>query len=374
MNHQDNPTDQPSSSLSRRNFISTTGAGSTALLLGALSTNAQEAGQEQQPIRWGFVGTGGIANSMARAFKDAPNAVLTASSSRTMKKAEDFAAKYEAEKAFDSWAEMCQWDGVDAIYIATPTSVKEEITIAAAKAGKHVLCEKPLPDLPATKRMLAACRENKVAFMDGTHFTHHPRSIQLEDQLDTLVGKRRTLDSIFQFNISDKSNIRMIPALEPMGVLGDAGWYNMRAIVDYINPNAKLKTVSAFMRRDPDTNAAIAGTGVLIFDDGSSSTFSCSFEAGASRNDARIVGAQGTIDLPKFLSHDRDNSASYTHSTKKNATGTVKVEAPRPDAAILFEDFAAAVHDPSLRKRWETKSERTQELLDAVWASALANE
>jgi len=136
---------------------------------------------------------------------------------------------------------MCQWDGIDAIYVATPTSVKEEITIAAAKAGKHVLCEKPLPSLAATQRMLAACRENNVAFMDGTHFSHHPRSIEIENKLDTLVGKRRTLHCVFQFNIRDKSNIRMIPALEPMGVVGDAGWYNMRGIVDYLPANVELK-------------------------------------------------------------------------------------------------------------------------------------
>ena len=375
MNKQEDSTNQPSSNLSRRNFIHTAGAGSAAtLLLGTLSANAQQADEKAQPIRWGFVGTGSIANSTARALKNSPNAELAASSSRTLKKAEDFAAKYGAGKAFGSWAEMCKWDGIDAIYIATPTSVKEEITIAAAQAGKHVLCEKPLPSLPATKRMLAACRENKVAFMDGTHFSHHPRSIQIENQLDTLAGKRRTLDSIFQFNISNKTNIRMIPELEPMGAIGDAGWYNMRAIVDYINPNTELKAVSAFIRRDPETKAAIAGTGILSFKDGSSSTFSCAFDAGSSTSEVRIVGDQGNIDIPGFITHDGDNSGSYTHSRRKKPTETIKVEAPRPDAAILFENFSAIVHDPSLRKKWETKSERTQELLDAVWASALANE
>ena len=168
----------------------------------------------------------------------------------------------------------------------------------------------------------------------------------------------------------------MIPALEPMGVVGDAGWYNMRGIVDYLPANVELKSVSAFIRRDQETNAAIGGTGILSFADGSSATFSCAFDAGASRSEARILGDQGTIDIPKYISHDKDNSGSYTYSSrkKKPSTKTIKVAADRPDAAILFEDFAAQVHDPSLRKKWETKSERTQALLDAVWASAIANE
>jgi len=343
--------------LSRRIFLRTSGIASAAIfLLGTLGLSAQDTSEEPKPIRWGFVGTGSIANLMAKATKDAPNAVLTASSSRTLKKAEDFAAKYEASKAFSSWAEMCQWDGIDAVYVATPTSVKEEISIAAAQAGKHVLCEKPLPSLPALKRILAACHANNVSFMDGTHFSHHPRTIQLESQIDELAGKRRTLDSIFQFKIGNKTNIRVNPELEPMGVLGDLGWYNMRAIVDYITPNVELKTVSAFIRRDQESQAVIGGTGILTFVDGSSSTFSCSFDAGASRQEARIVGDQGNIDIPKFVGHDRDNSASYIHTAKKNkpSTQTIKVEAPRPDAAILFENFAAQVRDPAHCSRSST--------------------
>ena len=358
-------------------FLHVSGIASVViLLLGTLGVSAQDTPEDPQPIRWGFVGTGSIANLMAKATKNAPNAVLTASSSRTLEKAEKFVAKYEASKAFDSWAEMCQWDGIDAVYIATPTSVKEEISIAAAQAGKHVLCEKPLPSLPALNRILAACHKNNVAFMDGTHFSHHPRSIQLEDQINDLAGQRRTLDTIFQFKIRNKTNIRVKPKLEPMGVLGDLGWYNMRAVVDYITPNVELKTVSAFIRRDQESQAVIGSTGLLTFADGSTCTFSCAFDAGASRQHTRIVGDQGDIDIPKFVGHDKDNSASYIHSAKANkpSTQTIKVEAPRPDSAILFEDFATQVHDPTLREKWETKSKRTQELLDAVWASALANE
>lgn len=377
MNPLENSITPSSKKTSRRSFLNLTGAGSAALLLlGTLVLSAQEKAEEPQPIRWGFVGTGGIANQMARALEHSPSAVLTASSSRTLEKAEAFATKYKASKAFDSWAEMFQWDGIDAVYVATPTSVKEEISIAAAKAGKHVLCEKPLPSLPATQRILAACRENNVAFMDGTHFSHHPRTLQLQKQLDTLVGKRRTLDSIFQFRMGNKNNIRMSTELEPMGVLGDAGWYNMRAIIDYLDPSAELKSVSAVLRREPESQAVIGTTALLVFSDGSTSTFSCAFDAGESRNEARIVGDQGSLDIPKFLGHDGDNSASYTHTSRANkpADTIVKVEADRPDAAIMFEDFAAQVHDPSLRTKWETKSERTQALLDAVWESAIAHE
>jgi len=368
---------QQNGALSRRGFIHTASAGTVATLLqGTLSANAQDEGStNNKPIRWGFVGTGGIANSMAKSLKNAPNATLTASSSRTLSKAEEFAKKHKAEKAYGSWAEMFKWDGIDAVYVATPTSVKEEISIAAAKAGKHVLCEKPLPSLASVKKIIAACRENNVAFMDGTHFSHHPRSLEIENNLDEVVGTRRSIDSVFQFNLKDKTNIRYNPKFEPMGAIGDAGWYNMRAIVDYIHPEAKVKMVSAFLRRDPETNAAVTGTGVITFDEGSSASFTCSIDAVSSRCEAEVAGEKASVLIPRFLMNDKDNSASYSVTTKgKKGSNTVKVESPRHGSAMMFEDFTAQAHDPSLRKKWETKAERTQKLLDLFWESAIVNE
>ena len=370
-----NVTNQPKNTISRRHFIHTTTAGITATILhSTIPANAQNTDTPPKVIRWGFVGTGSIANAMARAAKNAPNATFVASSSRTLKKAEDFVTKYKGSKAFDSWAEMCQWDGIDAVYVATPTFVKEEITIAAAKAGKHVLVEKPLASLESLNRMLKACRENNVAFMDGTQFSHHPRSIELGSKLDEIVGKRRNIHSVFQFNISNKSNIRMSPEQEPMGVIGDAGWYNMRAIVEYIDSDAILQSASTFIRRDEETQAVIGATGVINFDDGSSSTWSCAFDAGMSRNNAHVDGKKGTVEIPGFIQHDRDNSASYTFSSRKDKSKQTQVPAPLPDSALLFENFASQVHDPSLRNKWEMKSIQTQKLLDAVWASAISNE
>lgn len=362
-----------STHLSRRDFNqkATTG-GIGTLLLGSLSTQAEDAEPSRKTTRWGFVGTGSIANAMGKAIMDAPTATLVASSSRTLSKAEDFAKKYKATRAFDSWAEMCEWDGIDAVYVATPTFVKEEISIAAAKAGKHVLCEKPLPSLPAVKRMLAACHENNVAFMDATHFSHHPRSIELEGKLDELVGKRRTLHSVFQFNIKDQENIRLSPTQEPMGVLGDAGWYNVRAIVDYINPAAKVKSISASLRRN-DSQAVIGTTGLIIFDEGSSATFSCAFDAGTGGSETYLRGEKGTVHFPNFVQQNKD----YIHIIRRKKGDDplpTKTYPSKTDAAIMFDDFTKIIQDPGLRKKWEDKSLRTQSLLDAIWEKALASE
>ncbi len=145
--------------------------------------------QTSKTLRWGIVGTGGIAHSMAPRIQQADNAELVAVSSRKMATAREFADSFGMQHAFDSWADMLAFDEVDAIYIATPTSVKEEISLAAARAGKHVLCEKPFADLPSVQRITSACRENGVGFMDGTHFPHHPRTAYIKAMMSEMVGQ-----------------------------------------------------------------------------------------------------------------------------------------------------------------------------------------
>ena len=77
----------------------------------------------------------------------------------------------------------------------------------------------------------------------------------------------------FQFGLNDTSNIRLRPDLEPYGAIGDTGWYNMRAAVEYSAPGVTIASVDAYMRRHPETNACVSGSGVIVFSDGSASTW-----------------------------------------------------------------------------------------------------
>ena len=364
----------------RRRMLGAAGSGMIASLFGGFMNAAPQTARSQDvpAVRWGFVGTGSIARSMARVVTMTPRAELSAVSSRRLESATAFAEEFGAGKAFDSWADMAAWGGVDAIYVATPTSVREEICVAAARQGKHVLGEKPFASLPSLQRITTACRDNNVGFMDGTHFVHHPRTAAIQSRMDEQVGWPWSVDSAFQFNLTDRGNIRYNPNLEPMGAIGDAGWYNMRAAVEYLSPDAKLRSVSAHLRRDAETGAAISGSGVLVFDDASTSTWNCGFDSGAVIMDLRISGAKGSINIDDFLGQDQDGSASYLHRTGgwgPNAmANTVTIESPLPGAALMFEDFAALVHDASLRERWMQNSEHTQALLDAAWSAALQAE
>ena len=289
----------------------------TATFGGVLASTASLASmQENKTLRWGIVGTGGIANNMAPRIQQAENCELHAVSSRKMETAKEFANQHGISHPFDSWADMITWDGVDAIYVATPTSVKEEICLASAGQGKHVLGEKPFANLPSLQLITAACRKNGVAFMDGTHFVHHPRTAQIKANMAESVGSPWSVASAFQFSMSNTDNIRLIPALEPYGAIGDTGWYNMRAAVEYLSTDVKIVTVDAYLRRERQNNAVISGSGVITFDDGSTSTWNCGFDSGGAVMDLRISGTSGVIKMNDFLSQRRQTITVFMNTCK----------------------------------------------------------
>lgn len=367
----------PTIDTGRRRLLAGASAGLASAAFAGVLTGAPGPARAQagRTLRWGIVGTGGIANSMAPRITEADGAELAAVSSRRMESARAFADQHGAARAFDSWTDMIAWDGVDAIYIATPTSVREEIAVAAAGGGKHVLGEKPFANLPSLQRIVAACRTRGVGFMDGTHFVHEPRTAQLKARLQQDIGWPWSVASAFQFGLSDAGNIRLQPALEPYGAIGDTGWYNMRAAAEYIAPGARIADCQAYLRRHPETGACVSGSGVIRFDDGSTTTWNCGFESGAGIQDLRISGTKAVVKLDDFLRSRRDDhGGAYEFRTGWSDREEVVVPSPKRGATLMFEDFARMLDDGELQEAGIRASLRTQEWLDAVWASALANE
>ena len=344
---------------------------------GTILGHSRSAGaQTLKTLRWGLVGTGGIASSMAGMIQRADAAEIGAVSSRSMDTANAFARRHGVPHCFDSWQAMIDSGQVDAIYVATPTSVREEVCIAAANGGMHVLGEKPFASLPSVNRIVAACRDHGVAFMDGTHFGHHPRTLDVRRHSEERLGAIWSVASALQFNLPDRGNIRFNPELEPMGAIGDAGWYNMRAAVEYLPAGVELDTVSAHLRRDPQTGAAIGGSGVLHFTNGATSTWNCGFDSGAVVMDLRITGTKGVINIDDFLGQNPDGSANFVYRRGGWGGGTnedINIPSDKPGAVLMFENMAAAAADGTLREQWMSATARTQALLDAVWIAASGN-
>jgi 1,5-anhydro-D-fructose reductase (1,5-anhydro-D-mannitol-forming) len=125
---------------------------------------------------WAIVGPGMFAaNRIAPALNKAVNGRLVAVVSRDRLRAEEFAAEHGAARAYDDLDVALRDREIDCVWIATPHSLHLEPVLASARAGKHVLCEKPLAtDRASAREMLRACARANVRLGTGFHLRHHP--------------------------------------------------------------------------------------------------------------------------------------------------------------------------------------------------------
>ena len=119
---------------------------------------------ETRKIRWGLIGCGDISRKrVARAFLDIPECELLAVNRARPELAEEFAVEFGARRWYSDWRELIADREIEAVYVATPVFLHATQTIAAAEAGKHVLCEKPMAmNVAECDLMIDACRANGV--------------------------------------------------------------------------------------------------------------------------------------------------------------------------------------------------------------------
>src|SRR5262245_25576981 len=128
------------------------------------------------PIRVGVIGTGWTANIQAPAFQALPNDFeVVALTSARRERAEAAAAKLGIPNVFTDYREMLALPGLDAVYVGAPPHLHHEMTLAAAAAGKHLICEKPTAlDAGQAREMIGAARAAGVTAMLGFEFRWHP--------------------------------------------------------------------------------------------------------------------------------------------------------------------------------------------------------
>jgi predicted dehydrogenase len=157
-------------------------------------------------VGYAVVGLGGISQvAVLPAFAHSEHAELVALVSGDKAKAEKLGAEFRAQHAYTykEFADCLKNPEVEAVYIATPPGEHEKYAVVAAKAGKHVLCEKPLAaNVRQARKMVEACRRNKVRFMTAYRKYFEPSTVTLKkmiasgelgriDVIHTLFGEFR---------------------------------------------------------------------------------------------------------------------------------------------------------------------------------------
>jgi predicted dehydrogenase len=347
--------------------------------------------------RWGIMGAANIARKNWKAIRLAENATLTAVASREPSRAKAWLDANQTECPFPTSPVACNYDDllkrsdVDAVYIPLPTGIRREWVVKAANAGKHVLCEKPCgPDANELRAMLDACKAKNVQFMDGVMFMHGKRLPLLRSVIDDgeTVGQLRRITSQFSFAAGDdflKGNIRVSNALEPLGSLGDLGWYNIRFSLFVMKYAMPTKVTGRMLAEHGSPPVPLEFSGELFWPSGVSASFYCSFNTELQQW-AHISGTKGSIAMQDFVLpyygcesafiadrpvfNVRGTSYHWESHPKRFAVTEYSDGAPDAQETSMVRNFSNLVLSGKVDSTWHDIALKTQVVLDACLASA----
>ncbi len=180
----------------------------------------------QRPVRWGILGTGGITHKLLAGAATTPTAEIVAVGSRTPERAAAYAATTGIGRAHGSYEALLADPEVDAVYISLPNSLHHAWTLAAVRAGKHVLCEKPYTFRPAeVDEAFDAADAAGVILAEAFMWRHHPQADAFRALLPE-IGQLQLIRATFGFVLEDAADIRLRADLDG-GALGDLGCYTI---------------------------------------------------------------------------------------------------------------------------------------------------
>lgn len=178
-------------------------------------------------VKWGVLGTGNIARIFAMALLKSSSSMLYAVGSRNELTAETFASDYGATKYYPNYESLLADPEVSAVYIALPHSMHAEWAIKAAKAKKHILCEKPLTmNYQEALKVVEAAKQNCVLLMEAFLFRFHPQTHELKKLLKSkIIGDVHLINATFSFQSEgNRTESHEVKALGGGAIL-DVGCY-----------------------------------------------------------------------------------------------------------------------------------------------------
>jgi predicted dehydrogenase len=181
---------------------------------------------QNQSLNWGLISTARINRAVINPLRESARNELVAVASRSKEKAQDYASEWDIPQAYGSYQAMLDDPEIDVVYNSLPNSLHTEWTVKALKAGKHVLCEKPLATtIEEVDEMRAAAKETGNHLAEAFMYRHHPQTIKVKELVDSgILGEVRLVIGDFTFSIKSEEDVRLNPDLGG-GSIWDIGCY-----------------------------------------------------------------------------------------------------------------------------------------------------
>ena len=297
----------------RRQFIKSTAlAAASAPFLSELVTRSFAAESERK-LGFALVGLGSLSTGqLAPALRKTKYCRLAGIVTGTPSKAERWKAQYNIPDAniynYDTMVKMADNPDIDVVYVVTPNALHAEHTIKAAKAGKHVLCEKPMEVSPEKcQSMIDACKSAGRLLAIGYRSQFDPTHLEcIRLAREKVLGAVKSVDAGFGFRIGNPNQWRLDRALSGGGPLMDVGIYALQTsrYITGQEPQQVVSATSANTNPDKFKNVEESINWELKFPGGVTATGKCSYSSGV--NEFTVQTEQGSFGMKPAYNYNRN--------------------------------------------------------------------
>jgi predicted dehydrogenase len=316
-----------------------------------------------KPVVWGVISTARIAmEKVIPGMLKSPHVAIGAIASRDGARARRAAKQFGIATAYDSYEQLLADPAIEAIYNPLPNHLHVPLTLAAARAGKHVLCEKPIA-LNAREAMQLRKAPKGIHFAEAFMVRHNPQWLEARERVRKgEIGTPRAIQVFFSYFNVDPKNVRNIAKIGGGGLL-DIGCYPItgsRFIFE-----AEPKRVIALIDRDPKFKTDRTASAIADFGDGRQLTFTVSTQA-APHQRVNIVGTKGRIEIEIPFNAPPDNPNRYwVHGAK-----TETIDLPIADQYCLQAEAFGRVIRGEEKLIWGVEDAiQNMKILDALFRS-----
>jgi predicted dehydrogenase len=251
-------------------------------------------------LRWGVAGCGHFAeNYFLPALQLAQRSKLISVYSHDIKRAKNIASKFSAPNAFDDF-DLFLLSDIDAVYISSKHADHYWQIVKTAKAGKNILCEKPLAlSSEQVEEIIKLCKEKNVTLMIDYPHRFHPLVQKAKELIDkNMIGKIISISASYNIDLSPSDNFRFDKEQSGGGVLRDLG----TVIIDILRYfGGEIVDVKAYMDNVIyKSNVEDFASAMVKFEKGGYGYFNVSYNAKKAFNRVEIIGCNGSLSIENY--------------------------------------------------------------------------
>ena len=285
-------------------------------------------------LRLGLLSTANINGAILHGAAQTDAVDVVAVASRSDQRARAYAREHGLERAHGSYEALLADDEVDAVYVSTPNALHVDNAIAALRAGKHVLCEKPMSWHEAeVERAFDEADAGGRVLMEAFMYRHHPQMRRLGELAREAIGEVRLIRACFSFPLMATENVRWRRELQG-GALMDVGSYCVSG-ARFVAGGEPVRVAAERVEGGDGVDARL--TGLLRFDGDVLAVIDCGFDL-PPRSGLEVHGSDGSL----LLADPWHGRAPGIEIRRGDDVERVATEAADPYRCEL-DNFAAAV-------------------------------